>query len=103
MTLFTNVDREEFTISATALTSIAKLPQSRQLIRRRMDEIVNVANSAYYCPVHREPMVLTFKKGARTIRDMYSYDCPRCNQKVKLKSAAQLSASLETATGKGFL
>ncbi len=110
MTLFTNTDREEFAITATQLTSIASLPQSRQLIRRRMDGIVDVANRSYYCPVHHEPMVLRTKKNPESIRDMYFYGCPRwrpagpgCNQIVKLKSAAQLSAALETTSGRGFL
>lgn len=110
MTLFTNTDREEFTISASELTSIVRPPQSRQMIRRRMDEVVNVANSTYYCPIHHEPMILKAKKDAHTIRDMYFYGCPRwrpsgpsCNQIVKLKSAAQVSAALETMSGKGIL
>ena len=110
MTLFTNTDREEFTISTSELTSIARLPHSVQLIRRRMDGLVNIANSTYYCPVHHEPMVLRTKRDADTLRDMYFYGCPRwrpsgltCNQIVKLKSAAQLSAALETMSGRGIL
>ena len=110
MTLFTNTDREEFTISNSELASIVRLPESRQLIRRRMNDLVSTANSTYYCPIHHEPMVLKTKKDAETIRDMYFYGCPRwhpsgqsCNQIVKLKSVAQVSAALETMTGKGFL
>ena len=110
MTLFTNSYREEFTVSASELTSIARMPQSVRLIRRRLDGLVQVANSTYYCPVHHEAMVLRTKNGAETLRDMYFYGCPRwqptglsCNQIVKLKSAAQLSAALETMSGRGIL
>ena len=110
MTLFTNTDREEFTISTSELNSIARLPQSVRLIRRRMNGLVHVANSTYYCPVHHEAMVLRVKKGAESLRDMYFYGCtrwrpsgPSCNQIVKLKSAAQLSAALETMSGRGIL
>ena len=110
MTLFTNTDREEFSISTSELTSIARIPQSVRLIRHRMDGLVNVANSTYYCPVHHEPMVLRTKRDADTLRDMYFYGCPRwrpsgptCKQIVKLKSASQLSAALETMSGRGIL
>ena len=110
MDLFTRTDREEFTIPTTQLSSIARSPHAVRMVRRRMDELVNVGNSTYYCPVHHEPMVLRRKNGAETLRDMFFYGCPRwrpsgpsCNQIVKLKSAAQLSAALETATGRGIL
>ena len=110
MDLFTKTDREEFTIPSTQLSSIARSPQAVRMVRRRMGEIVNVANSTYYCPIHHEPMVLRQKKGAETLRDMFFYGCPRwrssgpsCRQVVKLKSAAQLSAALETGTGRGIL
>ena len=110
MDLFTKTDREEFTIPTTQLSSIARSPQAVRMVRRRMDEIVNVGNSTYYCPIHHEPMVLRQKNGAETLRDMFFYGCPRwrpsgppCKQIVKLKSAAQLSAALETATGQGIL
>ena len=110
MDLFTRTDREEFTIGAAQLTSIARLPQSVRVTKRRMDEIVNLPNNTYYCPVHHEPMVLRRKNRPESLRDMYFYGCPRwrpegpsCQQVVKLKSAAQLSAALETKTGKGML
>ena len=110
MELFTKTDREEFTIPTAQLSSIARSPQAVKMVRRRMDEIVNVGNSTYYCPIHHEPMVLRQKKGAETLRDLFFYGCPRwrpsgpsCKQIVKLKSAAQLSAALETATGRGML
>lgn len=108
MDLFTRTDREEFAVGAEQLSSIARVPQAVRVVGKRMNEIVNVANRAYYCPVHHEPMVLRRKKGAERLRDMYFYGCPRwrssgCRQIVKLKSAAQLSAALETATGHGIL
>ncbi len=110
MDLFTRTDREEFTIGAAQLMSIARLPQSVRVTKRRMDEIVSLPNSTYYCPVHHEPMVLRRKNKPESLRDMYFYGCPRwrpegpgCHQIVKLKSAAQLSAALETKTGKGML
>ena len=110
MDLFTRTDREEFTIDTRQLSVIARQPEAVRVVRRRMNEIVNEPNSTYYCPVHHEPMVLRRKKGAETLRDLYFYGCPRwrpagvsCGQMVKLKSAAQLSAVLETATGRGIL
>ena len=110
MDLFTRTDREEFTIGTAQLSLIARQPESVRTVRRRMNEIVNEPNSTYYCPIHHEPMVLRRKKGAETLRDLYFYRCPRwrptgvsCGQIVKLKSAAQLSAALETSTGRGVL
>ena len=110
MNLFTKTDREEFTIPSTQLSSIARSPQAVRMVRSRMREVVNVSNSTYYCPIHHEPMVLRQKQSAETLRDMFFYGCPRwrpsglsCRQVVKLKSAAQLSAALETTTGRGIL
>ena len=110
MDLFTNTGREEFSIGNSKFNSIVHMPQSTKLVRRRMNELISLPNSTYYCPVHHEPMVLRTKKGAETVRDMYFYGCPRwrpngpsCSQIVKLKSAAQLTAALETMTGKGIL
>lgn len=108
MDLFTRTDREEFAIGTSQFSSIARRPEAVRVVSRRMNEIVNVANSTYYCPVHHEPMVLRRKRDAERLRDMYFYGCPRwrsagCRQIVKLKSAAQLSAALETATGQGIL
>ena len=53
MDLFTRTDREEFTIPTTQLSSIARSPHAVRMVRRRMDELVNVGNSTYYCPVPR--------------------------------------------------
>ena len=110
MVLFTRTDREEFSINSKQLSSIIRLPQSANLVSRRVGQIVNLPNSTYYCPIHHEPMVLRQKNRPESLLDMYFYGCPRwrptgptCKQIVKLKSAGQLSAALETMTGKGIL
>lgn len=110
MNLFTNTDREEFSIGTQQFNSVVMLPESQSLITKRMGEIVNQPNNTYYCPVHHEAMILRKKRNPEGILDMFFYGCPRwspsgpsCGQIVKLKSAAQISAAKESMTGRGVL
>lgn len=100
--LFTKVDRQEFTIQPQALDVIAESHEDH--VAKRMGEIVGVENTTYCCPIHHEPMRLYRKKSdAKGLLDLYFYRCSRCGYLQKLKSAAQLSAALETGTGRGLL
>lgn len=100
--LFTKVDRQEFTIQPQALDAIAESHEDH--VVKRMGEVVDVENATYCCPIHHEPMRLYRKRSdAKGLLDLYSYRCSRCGYLQKLKSAAQLSAALETGTGRGLL
>lgn len=108
MSLFTKVDRPEFSVQPHDLDVLAE--RHRSHVESRVAGVVGADNTTYCCPVHLEPMQLRRKKDADGLLDLYFYGCPRwrpdrtgCNHVQKLKSAAQLSAALETSTGRGLL
>lgn len=107
--LITKVDRAEFSISNEILTRIVESPVAKNTIRKRISEIKNMENEAYLCPMHGEPMILREKKNPNGgLMDQYFLACPRyydagCKQIMKIKSAGQLAAILETKTGTGIL
>ena len=111
MGLFTNTNREAFSLDTETFTSLVLKPGPSQYVQKKMNEIEGEENDTYYCPEHYEPMVLRQKNDPQGLLDMYFYGCPRwnpkgpptCRQIVKLKSAAQLAAALETQTGQGIL
>jgi hypothetical protein len=106
--LMTKIDRPEFEISNQSLNRIVDLPQSRNSIGRRMNDLKNQEVTEYFCPTHNEVMVLKENRNSNGLMDQYFLGCPRyfdvkCEQIVKLKSAAQLAAVLEANTGRGIL
>ena len=108
MSLFTKVDRPEFEVQPQALDVLAE--KHRPHVEGRVADVIGSENETYCCPIHLEPMQLRRKNNADGLLDLYFFGCPRwrpdgtgCNHVQKLKSAAQLSAVLETSTGRGLL
>lgn len=108
MDLFTRTDREEFSVSASQLNSLALHPRTQTSIERRVREHKNESVETYTCPVHHVPMILREKRDAAGLLDQFFLSCPywgakKCNHVMKVKNAAQLASLLESTTGRGIL
>jgi len=100
--IFANVARPGMEIRSDRLNGIVLRPETSQLIKTKLSDSVNEATENYLCPVHHEPMKLRTKSSAVDLLDLYYLQCSRCNQMVKIKSATQLDAVLESYDQKGL-
>ena len=115
--LFANLNKPEFEISSSTLTSEAINPTKAKKIRQALDHIrgkhrsQSLGIAVYRCPIHGESLQLKRKMQANEdILDEYFLGCPRwlpqnagCNFLMKLKSAAQISSVLDKEEGIGIL
>jgi hypothetical protein len=100
--IFANVARPGMELRSERLNSIVLRPETSQLIQNKLSDSVNEASENYLCPVHHEPMKLRTKTSAVDLLDLYYLQCTRCNQMVKIKSATQLDAVLQSYDQKGL-
>jgi hypothetical protein len=102
MRLFGRTARPGIELPAERLNKIVLTPETSQHVKGRLREAVNEVTEDYLCPVHHERMILKTKTKARDLLDLYYLRCPRCGQMVKIKSATQLDAVLESFSGHGL-
>jgi hypothetical protein len=102
----------ELQIPTDQLEELGSIPSMRENIQRRMDRHRYLEDDEVLCPLHHIPMVLHKKREhANDLLDMFHLRCPHlkddwdhsCNQMVKLKSIAQLSAYLVRTDGEGII
>lgn len=98
--IFANFNREGFDLSTEKLNRI--ILTSDQNIIRRLQYSIDDLTDNYLCPIHHERMKLKTKNNADNLLDLYYLSCSRCDQKVKIKTAAQIDAVLESFTSKGL-
>jgi len=100
--IFANVARPGMELQSNRLNNIVLRPETTQLIKNKLSDSVNEATENYLCPVHHEPMTLRTKSSATDLLDLYYLQCQRCSQMVKIKSATQLDAVLQSYDQKGL-
>jgi hypothetical protein len=100
--IFANVARPGMELKSDRLNSIILRPETSQLIKNKLSDSINETSENYLCPVHHEPMKLRTKSSAADLLDLYYLQCTRCNQRVKIKSATQLDAVLQSYDQKGL-
>jgi hypothetical protein len=102
MRLFGQTARPGMELPAERLNKIALTPPTSQHVKDRLRDAINEVTEDYLCPVHHERMILKTKAQASDLLDLYYLRCPRCAQMVKIKSATQLDAVLESFAGQGL-
>lgn len=100
--IFANIARPGLELPANRLNNIILKPEVSQLIKNKLSDSVREASENYLCPVHHEPMELRTKNAATDLLDLYYLKCRRCDQIVKVKSACQLDAVLQSYDQKGL-
>lgn len=100
--IFANIARPGLELPANRLNNIILKPEVSQLIKNKLSDSVREVSENYLCPVHHEPMELRTKKTATDLLDLYFLKCRRCEQTVKIKSAPQLDAVLQSYDQKGL-
>lgn len=94
--IFGNLSRPGMELPTQRLHSIVLRPETSQLIRNKLSDSLHETNENYLCPVHHEPMELKTKASAVDLLDLYHLKCKRCDQRIKIKSATQLDAVLQS-------
>jgi hypothetical protein len=100
--IFANVARPGLELPTNRLNGIVLRPETSQLIKNKLSDSVNEATENYLCPIHHEPMQLRTKTSAVDLLDLYFLKCKRCEQSVKIKSATQLDAVLQSYDQRGL-
>jgi hypothetical protein len=100
--IFANVARPGLELPTNRLNGIVLRPETSQLIKNKLSDSVNEATENYLCPIHHEPMQLRTKTSAVDLLDLYFLKCKRCEQTVKIKSATQLDAVLQSYDQRGL-
>lgn len=104
----------EFQLSNQDLSTIFHQPSVETAVIKRVKSHLQEKDDDILCPVHYLPMILREKKEHKgAALDMFYLACPHnpdprnyfagCQQKVKLKSAAQLAAYLQRSENRGIL
>lgn len=107
-------DISEFQLSNQDLSTIFHQPSVETAVIKRVKSHIQEKDDDILCPVHYLPMILREKKDHKgAALDMFYLACPHnpdprnyfagCQQKVKLKSAAQLAAYLQRSESRGIL
>lgn len=102
MRLFGRIERPGMELPAERLTKIVLTPATSKHVKGRLRDAIEEVTEDYLCPVHHEKMVLKTKAKAADLLDLYYLRCARCDQMVKIKSATQLDAVLESFSGTGL-
>jgi len=102
MRLFGHIGKPGMELPAENLNKIVLKPETSSHIKGKLKEAVYEVTEDYLCPVHHEKMSLRTKSEAVDILDLYFLKCSRCDQMVKIKSATQLDAVLESFNGSGL-
>lgn len=111
--IFANVKKPEFQVSANELSRRVLDPARKQRLREVMDGIrqqnkqSDIGIAHYRCPVHGESLRLQRKGAAAdSVLDEYFLGCPRwlpdqkgCNFLIKLKSPGRISAVIRESYG----
>lgn len=100
--IFANLARPGLELPTQSLNSIILKPETSQLIKNKLADSVREVNENYLCPVHHEPMELRTKTSAADLLDLYYLRCRRCDQTIKIKSATQLDAVMQSYDQKGL-
>ncbi len=100
--LFGRIERPGMELPAERLTKIVLTPATAEHVKGRLRDAIGEITENYLCPVHHERMVLKTKAKAVDLLDLYYLRCARCDQIVKIKSATQLDAVLESYSGSGL-
>jgi hypothetical protein len=100
--LFGRIERPGMELPAERLTKMVLTPPTSEHVKGRLRQAIGEVTENYLCPVHHERMVLKTKAQATDILDLYYLRCSRCDQMVKIKSATQLDAVLESYSGNGL-
>ncbi len=116
LSIFANLNREEFEITSHDLAESAISPNRAKKLKAAFGDIIQKQRSerrgtlVYRCPIHGEELKLRRKRNAEHILDEFFLGCPQwtangngCGFIVKLKSAAQLSAVLDIEYGEGII
>jgi len=107
-------DIPEFQLSNQDLSTIFHQPSVEIAVIKRVKSHLQEKDDDILCPVHYLPMILREKKEHKgAALDMFYLACPHnpdaknyfagCQQKVKLKSPAQLAAYLQRSENRGIL
>lgn len=99
-------DVSELQCSTDDLNLIMSERVVQSSVQNRIDNHIRSEHEDVLCPVHQIPMVLLPRNdNDGTLLSMYRLDCPsfNCNQKIRLKSNAQIIALLRKKEGKGIL
>ena len=102
MRLFGQTERPGMELPAERLNKIVLTPATSEHVKGRLRDAINEVTEDYLCPVHNERMILKTKAQAADLLDLYYLRCARCDQMVKIKSATQLDAVLESFSGQGL-
>ena len=102
MKLFGHIQRPGMEVSSDKLNNIVQRPETSEYVKQKLNHAINEISDDYLCPVHHERMALKTKRNANGLLDLYYLRCLRCEQMVKIKSATQLDAILESYNGKGL-
>lgn len=100
--LFGRIERPGMELPAERLTKIVLTPATSEHVKGKLRDAIGEVTDNYLCPVHHERMVLRTKSQATDLLDLYYLRCARCDQMVKIKSATQLDAVLESYSGNGL-
>jgi hypothetical protein len=96
----------EFQVSNQELSTIFHDASVEKTAIKRIKSHLKEKDDEIFCPVHHVPMILREKHNhAGVALDMFFLACPHytCQQKVKLKSPAQLAAYLKRREGRGII
>jgi hypothetical protein len=100
--IFANIARPGLELPTQRLNNIVLRPETSQLIKNKLSDAVSASSENYLCPVHHEPLQLRTKSDAADLLDLYYLKCRRCDQTVKVKSATQLDALLQSYDQNGL-
>lgn len=96
----------ELSVSNSDLSAIFESRSIQNVVVERVKSHIKEKDQEVLCPIHHIPMILREKREhSGAALDMFFLGCPHpdCQQKVKLKSAAQLAAYLQRKEGRGIL
>lgn len=104
----------EFQLANQELSTIFHQPSVETAVVKRVKSHIQEKDDEILCPVHHLPMILREKRDHQgAALDMFYLACPHnpdirnyqagCQQKVKLKSPAQLAAYLTRSENRGIL
>ena len=72
------------------LHRIIENPAASAVIKKKLGNHLGQPGENYLCPTHHERMQLQEKRNPESVLDAFYLQCARCDQTVKIKSAAQL-------------
>lgn len=113
--IFLNTKRSEFELTPEELAEFTFHKNPTRIVEAMRDIKSKLAQrkqgvNEYRCPFHMEKLVLREKRNFNGLADQFFLGCPRwqpdnngCNYIVKLKSAAQLSAVLNSSGENGVV